>query len=121
MRIVAAVLAVTALLGTGCGVDMENGSEGTETQAPTVQDGAGEGTVRQMNCQYKVIWPTIGVYEQPTRSSTLLKTKSAGDIVGGYCDWTYHNTSEGNTYLAVTTAAAADDIGWMRREGLTKL
>jgi hypothetical protein len=46
-----------------------------------------------------------GVYELPTNASTLLKSKHAGDIVGGYCDVTYYNTTEGEEYLAVATAA----------------
>ncbi|GAA0371078.1 hypothetical protein NE235_29410 [Actinoallomurus spadix] len=73
------------------------------------------------DCHYKVTWPVAGVYEQPTNASTLLKDKRAGDIVGGYCDWTYDNTTEGHTYLAVATDSAADGIGWMRRDALVKL
>ncbi|MCO5968436.1 hypothetical protein [Actinoallomurus soli] len=72
-------------------------------------------------CQYKVTWPVAGVYEQPTNASALLKDKRAGDVVGGYCDWTYDNTTEGHTYLAVATDSAADGIGWMRRDALVKL
>ncbi|MEV5704015.1 hypothetical protein [Actinoallomurus sp. NPDC052274] len=73
------------------------------------------------SCQYKVTWPVAGVYEQPTNASTLLKDKRAGDVVGGYCDWTYDNTTEGHTYLAVATDSAEDGIGWMRRDALVKL
>jgi hypothetical protein len=73
------------------------------------------------SCQYKVIWPAAGVYELPSNASILLKSKHAGDIVGGYCDVTYYNTTEGEEYFAVATASAQDGIGWMRRESVVKL
>jgi hypothetical protein len=73
------------------------------------------------SCQYKVIWPTAGVYELPTNASTLLKSKHAGDIVGGYCDVTYYNSTEGEEYLGVATVSAQDGIGWVRREAVVKL
>ncbi len=73
------------------------------------------------SCQYRVTWPTAGVYEQPTNASTNLKDKHAGDVVGGYCDWTYYNATEGEEYLAVVTASAEDGIGWVRRDAVVKL
>lgn len=73
------------------------------------------------SCQYKVIWSVAGVYEKPSNASTKLKTKQAGDIVGGYCDWTYYNTTEMEEYLAVATDSAEDGIGWMRRDAVTKI
>lgn len=91
-----------------------------ESESPNPADGTESISSDITNCQYKVTWPTAGVYEQPSNGSTLLKKKAAGDIVGGYCDWTYFNSAEGNVYLAVSTASAEDGIGWMRRDALVK-
>lgn len=74
------------------------------------------GAAAQAGCQYKVIWPTAGVYETPEPTSTVVKTKYAGDIVGA-------STCEGATYnewsyVLVATDAAADGRGWMRAEAV---
>ncbi len=66
----------------------------------------------QAGCQYKVVWPTAGVYENPNPNSVVVKTKYAGDIVGA-------STCEGASwneygYVLVATDAAADGRGWMR-------
>lgn len=69
-------------------------------------------------CQYKVLWPTAGVYEQP--GWNVLKTKNAGDIVGAsWCDWTWYDGA--NEWLAVATDSAEDGVGWMRRGAVVKL
>jgi hypothetical protein len=69
-------------------------------------------------CQYKVIWPTAGVYEKP--GWWLLKTKGAGDIVGAsWCDWTWYDGT--NEWLAVATASAEDGVGWVRRSAVVKM
>lgn len=69
-------------------------------------------------CQFKVIWPTAGVYEQP--GTFVLKTKHAGDIVGhGYfCSTWYDGVHE---WQPVATASAEDGIGWMRRQALVAI
>ncbi|WP_434417498.1 hypothetical protein [Nannocystis pusilla] len=69
-------------------------------------------------CQYKVIWPTAGVYEQP--GWNVLKTKNAGEVVGAsWCDWTWYDGV--NEWLAVATDSAEDGVGWMRRSAVVKL
>jgi hypothetical protein len=73
------------------------------------------------NCQYRVTADRISVWEQPTNASPWLKYKYRGDVVGGYCDWTYFNDREQREYLAVATVDAADDIGWVNRALVTKL
>ncbi|MER5269094.1 hypothetical protein ABTZ99_44080 [Actinosynnema sp. NPDC002837] len=73
------------------------------------------------SCQYQVTADRISVWELPTNSSTRLKYKYRGDVVGGYCDWTYYNETENREYLAVATTAAADDIGWVNRDLVRKL
>lgn len=79
----------------------------------------------QSSCDYKVLWPTAGVYEEPNPYSVVVKTKQAGDIVGapgpgceyaGWVDSTYNLT-----YVRVSTAAAADGVGWMRYEALVRV
>lgn len=63
-------------------------------------------------CQYKVVWPTAGVYENPNPGSVVVKTKYAGDIVGAStCEGASYNEYG---YVLVTTDAAADGRGWMR-------
>ncbi|WEH42994.1 glycosyltransferase [Streptomyces sp. NBC_01218] len=70
--------------------------------------GAAAGT----GCQYKVVWPTAGVYENPNPYSVVVKTKYAGDIVGAStCEGASYNEYG---YVLVTTDAAADGRGWMR-------
>ncbi|MCP3101486.1 hypothetical protein LZ198_21660 [Myxococcus sp. K15C18031901] len=116
MRFVAA-FAFTSLLFVGCG-------EGVEEASPAVpQDPAqaGDRPVTAMACQYRVVWSAAGVWEKPTQGSTLLKHKYAGEVVGGYCDWTYYNDSEGVEFFAVSTSSAEDGIGWMKRAGVVKL
>jgi hypothetical protein len=81
--------------------------------------GAAAGASAQSGCQYKVVWPTAGVYENPNPNSVVVKTKYAGDIVGA-------STCEGATYndysyAMVATDAAADGRGWMRVEALVYL
>ena len=73
------------------------------------------------SCQYRVTADRISVWELPTNSSPRLKYKYRGDVVGGYCDWTYFNDREQREYLAVATADAADDIGWVNRALVSKL
>ncbi|GIF25229.1 hypothetical protein Ate02nite_79590 [Paractinoplanes tereljensis] len=69
-------------------------------------------------CHWKVVWPSAGVYELPTRGKPPLKTKHSGDVVGPYCN-TQHNATENEAYVMVSTKAATDGIGWMRRAALT--
>lgn len=72
-----------------------------------------------LGCQYKVLWPTAGVYENPNPNSVVVKTKHAGDIVGA-------STCEGAGwneygYVLVATDAAADGRGWMRAEAVVQI
>ncbi|MEV0026871.1 glycosyltransferase [Streptomyces atroolivaceus] len=91
-RLTTAVLA-TAL---GCG--------GALVTAPVASAQAG--------CQYKVVWPTAGVYENPNPNSVVVKTKYAGDIVGAStCEGASYNEY---SYALVATDAAADGRGWIR-------
>ncbi|WP_406099788.1 glycosyltransferase [Streptomyces sp. NBC_01013] len=70
------------------------------------------GAAAQAGCQYKVVWPTAGVYENPNPNSVVVKTKYAGDIVGAStCEGASYNEYG---YVLVTTDAAADGRGWMR-------
>ncbi|WP_327174518.1 glycosyltransferase [Streptomyces sp. NBC_01335] len=70
------------------------------------------GAAAQSGCQYKVVWPTAGVYENPNPNSAVVKTKYAGDIVGAStCEGASYNEYG---YVLVTTDAAADGRGWMR-------
>ncbi|WP_393054425.1 glycosyltransferase [Streptomyces sp. LN549] len=79
----------------------------------------------QSSCDYKVLWPTAGVYEEPNPYSVIVKTKQAGDIVGApgpgceYASWV--DNSYNVTYARVSTAAAADGVGWMRYEALVRV
>ncbi|WP_239081900.1 glycosyltransferase [Streptomyces sp. SID9727] len=70
-------------------------------------------------CQYKVVWPTAGVYEEPNPYSAVVKTKYAGDIVGAAtCEGASYNEYG---YVLVTTDAAADGRGWMREGAVVPL
>ncbi|WP_328722957.1 glycosyltransferase [Streptomyces sp. NBC_00247] len=70
------------------------------------------GATAAAGCQYKVVWPTAGVYENPNPNSVVVKTKYAGDIVGAStCEGASYNEYG---YVLVTTDAAADGRGWMR-------
>ncbi|WP_299539970.1 glycosyltransferase [uncultured Streptomyces sp.] len=70
------------------------------------------GAAAQAGCQYKVVWPTAGVYENPNPNSAVVKTKYAGDIVGAStCEGASYNEYG---YVLVATDAAADGRGWMR-------
>lgn len=68
-------------------------------------------------CQWTVQWSTVGVYEEPSRSSRLIKSKHAGDTVTGNCQLAY-NVDEDDYYEEVNTTSASDGIGWMRLDGL---
>ncbi|MFD9545368.1 glycosyltransferase [Streptomyces sp. NPDC060022] len=81
--------------------------------------GSSAGASAQLGCQYKVVWPTAGVYENPNPNSVVVKTKHAGDIVGAStCEGAGYNEY---SYAMVTTDAAADGRGWMRVEALVQL
>ncbi|MDP5315740.1 glycosyltransferase [Streptomyces poriferorum] len=73
----------------------------------------------QAGCQYKVVWPTAGVYENPNPNSAVVKTKYAGDIVGAAtCEGASYNEYG---YVLVATDAAADGRGWMREGAVVAL
>lgn len=77
------------------------------------------GAAAQAGCQYKVVWPTAGVYEDPNPYSAVVKTKYAGDIVGAStCEGASYNEY---SYALVTTDAAADRRGWIRVGALVAL
>ncbi|MFB8030170.1 glycosyltransferase [Streptomyces sp. NPDC056465] len=79
----------------------------------------GAGAAAQAGCQYKVVWPTAGVYENPNPNSVVVKTKQAGDIVGAStCEGAAYNEYG---YVLVATDAAADGRGWMREEAVVAL
>ncbi|MEV7055751.1 glycosyltransferase [Streptomyces microflavus] len=72
-----------------------------------------------LGCQYKVLWPTAGVYENPNPNSVVVKTKHAGDIVGAStCEGAAYNEYG---YVLVATDAAADGRGWMRVEAVVQI
>ncbi|MCM2415985.1 glycosyltransferase [Streptomyces sp. RKAG290] len=79
----------------------------------------------QSSCDYKVVWPTAGVYENPSPYSVIVKTKQAGDIVGAPgpgCEYAGWNDATYNyTYARVSTDAAADGVGWMRYDALVRV
>jgi hypothetical protein len=81
------------------------------------------GAAAQSGCQYKVVWPTAGVYEDPNPGSVIVKTKNAGDIVGAStCEGAGYSGPDGDyTYVLVATDAAADGRGWMREQAVTPL
>lgn len=70
----------------------------------------------QEGCQYRVTWPTAGVYEDPSPNSVIVKTKHAGDIVGASTCEGEH--VDGWNFVLVATDAAADGRGWIRGEAL---
>ncbi|MET9591880.1 glycosyltransferase [Streptomyces sp. NPDC006516] len=77
------------------------------------------GAAAQAGCQYKVVWPTAGVYENPNPNSVVVKTKHAGDIVGAStCEGASYNEYD---YVLVATDAAADGRGWMRAEAVVSV
>ncbi|MFD3658757.1 glycosyltransferase [Streptomyces sp. NPDC058620] len=77
------------------------------------------GASAQAGCQYKVVWPTAGVYENPNPNSVVVKTKYAGDIVGAStCEGASYNEY---SYALVATDAAADGRGWIRVGALVAL
>lgn len=79
----------------------------------------GAGATAQAGCQYKVVWPTAGVYENPSPNSVVVKTKQAGDIVGAStCEGASYNEYG---YVLVATDAAADGRGWMRAEAVVSV
>jgi hypothetical protein len=71
------------------------------------------------SCHWKVIWPTAGLYEEPTRDQPALTSKKNGDEVGPYCT-IHYNASENENYVKVQTDKAADGIGWMRTSALKR-
>ncbi|MFD6281348.1 glycosyltransferase [Streptomyces sp. NPDC060209] len=74
--------------------------------------GPSAGAAAQAGCQYKVVWPTAGVYENPSPNSVVVKTKYVGDIVGAStCEGASYNEYG---YVLVATDAAADGRGWIR-------
>ncbi|WP_405385794.1 glycosyltransferase [Streptomyces sp. NBC_01102] len=81
--------------------------------------GPAAGASASFGCQYKVLWPTAGVYEDPNPYSVVVKTKHAGDIVGAStCEGASYNEYG---YVLVTTDAAADRRGWMRVEAVVQI
>ncbi|MFF2862933.1 glycosyltransferase [Streptomyces rubiginosohelvolus] len=81
--------------------------------------GPAAGAFAPLGCQYKVLWPTAGVYENPNPNSVVVKTKHAGDIVGAStCEGAGHNEYG---YVLVTTDAAADNRGWMRSDAVVQI
>ncbi|PVC93236.1 glycosyltransferase [Streptomyces sp. CS147] len=89
------------------------GSAGVLAAGPTA------GASAPFGCQYRVLWPTAGVYENPNPTSAVVKTKHAGDIVGAStCEGASHNEYG---YVLVTTDAAADGRGWMREEAVVQI
>ncbi|XUT62807.1 glycosyltransferase [Streptomyces sp. G9] len=81
--------------------------------------GPAAGASAPFGCQYKVLWPTAGVYENPNPTSAVVKTKHAGDIVGAStCEGASYNEYG---YVLVTTDAAADGRGWMREEAVVQI
>ncbi|MFE1365631.1 glycosyltransferase [Streptomyces anulatus] len=81
--------------------------------------GPAAGASAPFGCQYKVLWPTAGVYENPNPNSVVVKTKHAGDIVGAStCEGAGYNEY---SYVLVTTDAAADNRGWMRAEAVVQI
>lgn len=81
--------------------------------------GPAAGASARFGCQYKVLWPTAGVYEDPNPNSVVVKTKHAGDIVGAStCEGAGHNEYG---YVLVTTDAAADGRGWMREDAVVQI
>lgn len=81
--------------------------------------GPAAGASAPVGCQYKVVWPTAGVYENPNPNSVVVKTKHAGDIVGAStCEGAGYNEYG---YVLVTTDAAADGRGWMREEAVVQI
>ncbi|WP_261994208.1 glycosyltransferase [Streptomyces sp. t39] len=81
--------------------------------------GPSAGAFASFGCQYRVVWPTAGVYENPNPSSVVVKTKHAGDIVGAStCEGAGYNEYG---YVLVTTDAAADRRGWMRVEAVVQI
>ena len=77
------------------------------------------------SCDYKVVWPTAGVYENPNPNSVIVKIKQAGDIVGApgpgceYAGWI--DATNNITYARVSTDAASDGVGWMRYDALVRV
>ncbi|MFD5764228.1 glycosyltransferase [Streptomyces sp. NPDC127049] len=81
--------------------------------------GPAAGAAAASGCQYKVVWPTAGVYENPNPNSVVVKVKHAGDIVGAStCEGAAYNEYG---YVLVTTDAAADRRGWMRVEAVVQV
>jgi hypothetical protein len=81
------------------------------------------GAAARSGCQYKVLWPTAGVYENPNPNSVVVKTKYAGDIVGAStCEGAGYSDGTGDySYVLVATDAAADGRGWMRYQAVVQL
>lgn len=81
---------------------------------------------QRSSCDYKVVWPTAGVYNSPNPNSVIVKTKQTGDIVGSPgpgCEYGSYVDGANNvfTYARVSTDAAPDGEGWMRYEALVRV
>ncbi|MFD5876887.1 MULTISPECIES: glycosyltransferase [unclassified Streptomyces] len=84
--------------------------------AGALATGPGASASAQAGCQYKVVWPTAGVYENPNPNSVVVKTKHAGDIVGAStCEGAAYNEYG---YVLVASDAAADGRGWVREDAV---
>ncbi len=86
---------------------------------PHESAGPAAGASGSPGCQYRVLWPTAGVYENPNPNSVVVKAKHAGDIVGAStCEGAGYNEYG---YVLVATDAAADGRGWMREEAVVQI
>lgn len=89
IRRVAPLIAALVLAGFGGAT-----SASASTNAPGMGT-KGATSALAATCEWVVVWPSAGVYEQPTRMYSPLKVKHSGDRVGGgYC-MQYYNGSEG--------------------------
>lgn len=75
----------------------------------------------QSSCDYKVVWPTAGVYESHRPDSVIVKIKHAGDIVGAPGPGCTYGGWDDIAYAKVTTDAASDGVGWMRLDALVRV
>lgn len=72
-------------------------------------------------CVYQVTKGNPGVYEKPTRISTLLKRKRPpAKLDSTYC-MRYKNEEEDRWYVSVDIKKAQDDIGWIRADRVIRI
>lgn len=107
----------------GCRHDSPNDPHGIRTGAAngTASVEASSEGFNRPACLYQVTEGNPGVYEKPTRISTLLARKRPpAQLDATYC-MRYENTQENLWYVSVNNKKTRDNIGWIRADRVIRI